>query len=96
MNKRIINGEAKAFLIVFAFVGLLLGVYTSLGRGLLESDGAELSSFGGWLLLVLSGAAMIAGLGAVLTILNGRVGGWWIVGSWMSSVAWFGLAHVVI
>jgi hypothetical protein len=95
VNKRIINGEARAFLVVFACAGLLLGLYTLLGRGILESDGGDLSSFSGWLLLPVSVAAIVTAVGALVAISGGRVGGWWIVSSWCSSVAWFGLAYLV-
>lgn len=95
MNKLLVNGEAKAFLLVFAVAGILLGAYTILGTMLLLGDGIVEGVFGAVVLHLISFAATGAGLRASTVIFNGRVGGWWLFTSWAAGVAWFPVGHLV-
>lgn len=96
MNKRIVNVEAKAFLVVFAAAASLFGAYGVFGTLLLRGDGIVASTWGFSLLLAISLTALGSGLIAVLVILNGYVGGWWLLASALATVAWFGTGHLVI
>ncbi|RKQ88232.1 hypothetical protein C8N24_6274 [Solirubrobacter pauli] len=95
MNKRIVNIEAKAFLVVFATAASLLGAYCVFGALLLRGDGIVSSTSGFLLLLTISTAALGSGLSALVVILNGYVGAWWLLTSALATVAWFGAGHLV-
>ncbi|MDA0172708.1 hypothetical protein OJ998_26635 [Solirubrobacter taibaiensis] len=96
MNKPIINVEAKAFLVVFACAASLFGAYGVFGSLLMRGDGMVAGGWGFALLIAISMASLGTGLIALLVIANGRVGGWWLLTSALTTVAWFGAGHLVI
>ena len=88
VNKRLINTEAKAFLVVFALAAMVVGAYTVLGTLLLRGN-EQIGPAGMWVLLAISGTALLSAATALAVIAGGRVGGWWLLGSALASVAWF-------
>lgn len=94
VNKRLINTEAKAFLLVFAIAAMLVGAYTVFGSLLLRGNG-QVGPAGMWLLLAVSGFALVSAAAALATISGGRVGGWWLLASTLAAIAWFPAGNLV-
>ncbi|RKQ88360.1 hypothetical protein C8N24_6402 [Solirubrobacter pauli] len=96
MNKRIVNVEAKAFLVVFAVAASLFGAYGVFGTLLMRGDGIVSSTTGFLLLLTISLAALGSALIALAVILKNHVGAWWLLTSALATVAWFGTGHLLV